>query len=106
MLKSLFWSKSSDRVNGREPAASVLFECRHRELAQEMRVEEKILQRVVSQEFILFLSIFNRLMSAINSSFTGKSVHSVISFISDMKSFDNYFCMLTFTSSTIIPMFT
>lgn len=32
--------------------------------------------------------------------------HSVISFISDMESLDNYFYMLTFTSSTIIPMLT
>lgn len=71
-----------------------------------MRVEEKILQRAVSKEFILFLSTFNRLMSTINSCFTGKSFHSVISFISDMESFYNYFYMLTLTSSTIIPMLT
>lgn len=46
---------------------------------------------VIGKEFILFSLTFTGLMNAINSCFTGKSFHSVISFISDLGSFDNRF---------------
>lgn len=62
-----------------------------------------LLQRAVGQEFIWFFSTFTWLKSTINSCFTEKSFHSVISCISDLDSFNNYFYMQTFPSSTSLP---